>query len=106
MLYSKQAARLCFGIPRSGKWPGVRTQFLKLNPFCAACGSPEKVEVHHVIPYHLDRSKELDFENMITLCMGSGRCHFVHGHLLSWKSHNKDVRMDSIRYYKKIEIRP
>lgn len=106
MLYSKQAARLCFGIPRSNKWPGVRTQFLKLNPFCAACGSPEKVEVHHVIPYHLDRSKELDFENMITLCMGSGRCHFVHGHLLSWKSHNKDVRMDSIRYYKKIEIRP
>jgi hypothetical protein len=59
-----------------------------------------------VIPYHQDRSKELDFENMITLCMGSGKCHFVHGHLLSWKSHNKDVRMDSIRYYKKIETRP
>ena len=106
MLHSKQAARLCFGIPRSGKWPGVRTQYLKINPFCAACGSTEKLEVHHVVPYHQDRSKELDFENMITLCMGSGRCHFVHGHLLSWQSHNKDVRMDSIRYYKKIETRP
>ena len=106
MLHSKQAARLCFGIPRSGKWPGVRTQYLKINPFCAACGSTEKLEVHHVVPYHQDRSKELDFENMITLCMGSGRCHFVHGHLLSWKSHNKDVRMDSIRYYRKIETRP
>jgi len=106
MLHSRQPDRLCFGIPRSGKWPGVRTQFLKMNPFCAACGSTEKLEVHHEIPYHLDRSKELDFENMITLCMGSGRCHFVHGHLLNWRSHNRDVRMDSVRYYRKIETRP
>ena len=108
MLHSKQPARLCFGIPRSGKWPGVRTQYLKLNPFCAACGSPEKVEVHHVVPYHTPAGKslELDFENLITLCMGSGKCHFVWGHLLNWRSHNRDVRMDCVRYYRKIETRP
>jgi len=108
MLHSKQPDRLCFGIPRSSKWPGVRTQFLKLNPFCAACGSTEKLEVHHVTPYHTPAGKslELDFENLITLCMGSGRCHFVHGHLLNWRSHNRDVRMDSVRYYRKIETRP
>ena len=101
-----QPSRLCFGIPRSSKWPAVRKQFLKLHPFCAACGSTEKVEVHHEIPYHLDRSRELDFSNMIPLCMGSGRCHFVWGHLLNWRSNNKDVRVDCVRYYKKVENRP
>lgn len=95
-----------FGQPRSGKWNQVRQAFLRQNPFCAACGGVTKLEVHHVIPYHMDKSRELDFENMITLCMGSGRCHLVHGHLLSWKSYNLDVKMDAVRYYRKIEKRP
>ena len=91
---------------RSGKWPRVRATHLEREPRCAACGRDKDLEVHHIEPYHLDPSKELDdgtngFDgNLITLC--DDPCHFVHGHLMSWSRWNPSVREDCRAYAAKL----
>lgn len=98
------------GKPRSPRWAGIRKAFLIEHPFCAGCGNakPDQLECHHIYPYHLPDGdqKELDWSNLITLCTGPAKCHFILGHLLSWKSWNPDVIMDAKRFYRKIETRP
>ncbi len=89
---------------RSSNWPTIRKQHLKDNPFCAACGRNSKLEVHHIIPVHVDPDKELDIDNLITLC--DSPCHFVFGHLMNYKSWNKDVEIDCETYNNKIKNKP
>lgn len=89
---------------RSPKWRKVRAEHIKQNPTCAACGRKEGLEVHHVIPYHIDNTKELDPDNLITLC--GKHCHFVFGHFMYWKSWNKNVREDAAKYLYDKENRP
>lgn len=94
---------------RSSEWPKVRAQHLKEHPTCAACGGSEKLEVHHIQPFHLDHSKELDPENLITLCEsghGGVNCHLHFGHLGSFKSWNTSVPLDAPQWLKKIKERP
>lgn len=86
------------GIPRSGEWSTLRKRVLELQPWCSVCRSTTNVQVHHMLPFHLDPKKELDPGNLIPLCEGSdgwfGRwnCHFVVGHLgRSWSNYDKDV---------------
>jgi len=55
---------------RSGKWPRVRANHLVLHPVCEGCGAKNDLNVHHVQPFHVDHSKELDPTNLITLCEG------------------------------------
>jgi len=81
---------------RSPKWRSVRNEHIKNNPTCAACGRKDGLEVHHIVPYHVDPSKELDPTNLITLC--GKYCHFVFGHLMDWKSWNENVVRDSTLY--------
>lgn len=98
------------GKPRSTKWPSLRKKFLTENPFCAACGNtkPAQMEVHHIYPYSFPDGdkRELEWDNLVTLCNGPGKCHFVWGHLLSWSSYNPNVIMDVKRFYRKVETRP
>ena len=95
------------GMPaRSPQWAGVRKAWLKLNPACAACGSTDNLEVHHMQPYHLHPDLELDNKNFITLCENGGNCHFFVGHLKDWKSFNSTVREDAKIVLKKIKSRP
>ena len=89
---------------RSPKWRKVRNEFIKNNNECAACGRDDDLEVHHIVPYHVDPSLELDHCNLITLC--GKHCHFIFGHLGDWKSWNKDVVEDTKNYHKKIINRP
>ena len=89
---------------RSPKWAEVRKQHIKSNPCCAACGSCNKPEVHHIVPVHVDPSKELDPSNLITLC--DKYCHFVFGHLMNWKSWNSNITEDAKEYYSNIKNRP
>ncbi len=89
---------------RSPKWSTVRKQHLVANPFCAACGTNKDLEVHHIIPVHIDLDKELDISNLITLC--SKQCHLLFGHLMNYKSWNKDVIKDCEVYYNKVKNRP
>lgn len=96
-----------FGKKRSPEWRKVRRGFLKLHPVCAACGGNKKLEVHHVVPFHIDPSKELDETNLITLCEKKGHdCHFHFGHLLDWESFNSNVRDDAASFLNKVKNRP
>lgn len=81
---------------RSPNWRKVRAEHIKQNPTCFACGRKDNLEVHHIIPYHLDPAKELDPSNLITLC--GKYCHFVFGHLMDWKSWNQNVVRDCTLY--------
>jgi hypothetical protein len=91
-------------VPRSGKWPALRKRFLEEHPACAVCGTKKNLEVHHVVPFNIDRSKELDEKNLIVLC--DERCHLLFGHLMFFGSYNSHVREDAKTWAKKIENRP
>lgn len=85
---------------RSPKWKYVRKEHLKKQPNCMVCGSSIKPEVHHIIPVHIDPSKELDSANLITLC--DKYCHFIFGHLMNWWSYNPNVIEDAKSFSAKI----
>ena len=89
---------------RSSSWAKVRKAFIELNPECAVCGTKKNLEVHHIIPYQIDKSKELEYSNLITLC--GNRCHFLFGHLCDWKSWNVYVVDDCREFSSKIKNRP
>lgn len=91
---------------RSPKWPAVRQSHLARHPACAACGAKATeadLEVHHIRPYHLDPSLELDPQNLITLCRSGRNCHLNVGHdpdgpgesQPNWKSENRNVQRDA-----------
>lgn len=80
---------------RSSQWPTVEKHFIEKNPTCAACGGKERLNVHHCMPFHLDKALELDEKNLITLCMGEKECHLHIGHSGSFKLYNPNVRKDA-----------
>jgi 5-methylcytosine-specific restriction enzyme A len=77
---------------RSSKWPTVEKHFKETHPTCAACGSKNRLNVHHCKPFHLDPALELDPNNLITLCMDTKECHLHIGHGGSFKQYCPDVR--------------
>lgn len=89
---------------RSSEWPALRKKHINKHPCCQACGSCKKPEVHHIVPVHLDPSKELDPDNLITLC--DKYCHFIFGHLMDYKSWNKDIVKDASWYLEAKNNRP
>lgn len=89
---------------RSPQWGDIRKQHLLKNNTCAACGRNKKLEVHHIEPVHLNPEKELDLDNLITLC--DDPCHFIFGHLMNYKSWNKDVLYDCEVYLNKVKNKP
>lgn len=83
-------------VPRSSAWRKLREQHLRENPRCEACGSTKKVVPHHIVPFHLDASRELDPTNLVSLCEGSTfNCHLFFGHLKRWDRHNPRVLEDA-----------
>lgn len=94
---------------RSSKWPGVRINFLKLNPTCAVCGGTKTLEVHHIRPFHIHPELELVPTNLIALCE-SGKyginCHLLVGHLGNYKSINTDMLSDTLVWRAKLLNRP
>lgn len=92
---------------RSSQWPKVRAEHLKRFPTCAACGTRENLNVHHIDPVHRNPALELDSRNLVTLCESPARnCHLCFGHLLNWKSWNVMVRVDAEWFLRKIRNRP
>jgi len=92
-----------FGAARSSMWGYTRDEYEKLHPKICFCGTTKKIELHHIIPFHKDPTKERDFDNLIWLCR---KHHYDFGHLKSWYSHNIDVRDDAALWKDKIENRP
>lgn len=82
-----------FKVPRSSGWTKFRNEVVADHPFCAACGGSSLLNVHHIIPFHEDHSKELERSNVIVLCEGSRgvNCHFSLGHSFNWKAFQPDV---------------
>ena len=97
------------GKPRSGHWPTVRKHHLNAHPCCEVCGGTEKLEVHHILPFHLHPDHELDPGNLVTLCesgKGGVNCHLHYGHLGNYRSFNEEVRADALHWSAKIKSRP
>lgn len=88
---------------RSNQWPKYEHAWLAVNGECAACGAKEKLQVHHVKPFHLDPSLELDFNNYISLCEAKGgpECHLHIGHHGNFKNENPAVREEAAVVRKK-----
>lgn len=85
-------------LTRSSEWGKVRSEHLKKFPQCAACGTKDHLQVHHIKPFHIYPELELDPSNLITLCMGAYECHLMIGHGDSWKCYNPDVLYDSKKF--------
>ena len=91
-------------VPRSSKWRKLRQQHIEENPRCAVCGSDQGVVPHHITPVHLDSDKELDQDNLITLCENrTFNCHLFFGHLRNWSKHNPNIVEDAKMWKQKIE---
>ena len=81
---------------RNSRWKKTRDVFLESNNCCAVCGSEKNLAVHHIIPVHIDKSRELDENNFIVLCQNKTlNCHFTFGHLLNWTKFNPSVVEDA-----------
>lgn len=89
---------------RSPRWTNVRKTHLSVNDYCLACGRKNKLEVHHIKPVHIFPELELELSNLVTLC--ADPCHILFGHLMNFKSYNKDVIKDSTVYFNKVKNRP
>ena len=88
---------------RSSKWSAVRRHYLAGHPACEFCGATTGLQVHHVVPISIDRTKELDPENLITLCVED---HLRWGHLGDDNhGYNLDVRADSAWWREKVKNR-
>lgn len=96
------------GAKRSPEWPKVRKAHLAKFPTCAMCGTKNKLEVHHIKPFHLHPELELEPSNLITLCESKvdANCHLLFGHLGNFKSLNATVIHDAKAWNEKIKDRP
>lgn len=51
---------------RGSQWKKARDEALRSFPFCAACGTPNELQVHHIIPFRITHDNGQ--ENLIPLC--------------------------------------
>ncbi len=93
------------GAKRSSKWRKTRKRFLSDNPTCFVCNSKKKVEVHHIIPFHIAPDLELKFENLMSLCE-NGKfgivCHILLGHEGNYRKTNFTCERDATIWRKKL----
>lgn len=92
------------GHKRSSLWPGVRKEHLRSNGACAVCGGRRQLNVHHIIPFHLEPERELDANNLITLCEGNAtiNCHLRFGHWGNYaRKYNPSIREDAQTWAKR-----
>ena len=93
------------GLPRSSKWKKTRDEHLKKQPYCMICGSTKNLVPHHILPFHMDAAKELDPENLITLCEGNFNCHLFFGHLKNWTRYNPNIIEDARVWREKLGVK-
>lgn len=90
---------------RASEWPRLRNWYLSKNPKCAACGSTENLEVHHLVPYAVAPELELSVSNLMTLCESKKlgfSCHLVIGHHGNFKLANKWAREDAKTWHERM----
>lgn len=85
-------------ITRSKHWARIRDELVATVKKCEACGCTERLQVHHVQPFHLHPELELDPVNLIVLCMGPNECHLRLGHGGSFNAYNPNIVYDAMRF--------
>lgn len=99
-------AQLSLTKQRSPKWKTVRKNFLQKNQECAICGKTENLVPHHKLPFHMFPDKELDEENLVTLCENHPvNCHYLFGHLMNWQTYNPNIDDDVKIWSEKLKNR-
>jgi hypothetical protein len=96
-------------VKRSPQWTTTRNNHLKLQPQCYICNGVRLLNVHHITPFHMDPSRELDPTNLVTLCEkgpGGVNCHLTFGHLGYWARYNPDILKDALVIKAILEKRP
>ena len=92
---------------RSKHWRYVRREYLIDNPLCVCCGGNKKLQVHHIIPFHVAPELELDRANLITLCVRKKygiNCHLLVGHFGNFKKYSNDPFFDATTWYYNIHL--
>lgn len=80
---------------RTDGWTAFRKDYLRKHGKCVACGATSMLRVHHIVPFYVDRSKEFDESNLVTMCMTYGNfCHYYYGHGGDYRSYNPHVLAD------------
>lgn len=82
-----------FGADRSPGWRALRERHVAEHPECFLCGSRDDLEVHHIVPFHVEPSLELEPKNLVTLCHEH---HLRVGHNGNWRRVNKQVIYDCL----------
>lgn len=90
---------------RNPRWATVEKNHLSTQPNCQACGTTKRLQVHHMKPFHLFPEKELDNDNLITLCMDEWQCHIRIGHSGDWRAYNPHVIDDAATQLARIKER-
>ena len=55
---------------------------------------------HHVLPFHTNKSEELNPKNLIVLCRFH---HFAHGHFFSWRDSNPRIKEEAVAFNKTLQ---
>lgn len=85
----------------------MKSRFIKENNFCRGCNRRDNLNVHHIVPFHINRGLELDPSNLITLCENKTlNCHLWIGHLGNFVSYNVNVANDADIIRQRITERP
>lgn len=89
--------RALLAFRRSRKWPALRrVAIISAGGRCEACGGTTKLTVHHIVPFHVDPTRELDPRNLIVLCeRQEANCHLRLGHGRDWDMANPNVVEDA-----------
>lgn len=58
------------------------------------CGTKTLVQVHHIKPFAEFPELELEYTNLVTLCMFKSTCHFLIGHGGNWDCYNPYLIVD------------
>jgi len=73
-------------------WYDARKKHLEKENKCQWCGGRICLEVHTILPWHLYPERQLDDDNLITLCEEpSKNCHFNHAHR-GWMRYVGNIR--------------
>ena len=92
-------------LPRSPLWKIIRNEHLKKFPCCEVCGNFKNVVPHHIVPFHIDPSLELEPLNLISLCEGDTfNCHLFFGHFRKWTRYNPTVVQDSYEWNRRMKF--
>ena len=83
----------CKGMARSGQWRALEEKVIKEHPYCSWCGTRDRLQVHHLLPFADNPAHELDPENCIVLCeFAEMDCHLRVGHLGNFHTFNPKAK--------------